>query len=47
MFIAPVLLTGTLYTELRRKIQEIAAYTRFLKPEFLEEISESCEIDDV
>ena len=35
------------FSELRRKIQEIAAYTRFLKPEFLEEISESCAIEEL
>jgi hypothetical protein len=35
------------FSELRKKIQEIAPYTRFLKPEFLEELSESCEIEDV
>src|SRR6266705_2700104 len=31
------------FSELRKKVQEIAPYTRFLKPEFLEELSESCE----
>jgi hypothetical protein len=35
------------FSELRKKVQEIAPYTRFLKPEFLEELSESCEIDEV
>jgi len=34
------------FSELRKKVQEIAPYTRFLKPEFLEELSESCEIQD-
>jgi hypothetical protein len=35
------------FSDLRKKIQEIAPYTRFLKPEFLEDLSESCEIEDV
>jgi hypothetical protein len=35
------------FSELRKKIGEIAAYARYLKPEFLEEISESCELEDV
>ncbi|MEW5975076.1 MAG: hypothetical protein AB1898_04630 [Acidobacteriota bacterium] len=35
------------FSELRKKIQEIAPYLRFLKPEFLEELSESCEIEQI
>jgi len=34
------------FTELRNRITQVAPYTRYLKPEFLEEIAESCDISD-
>jgi hypothetical protein len=35
------------FSELRSKIAGVAAYTWYLKSEFLEEISESCEVEEV
>jgi hypothetical protein len=34
------------YTELRRRLKEAEPLIRYLKPEFLEELSESCEIEE-
>lgn len=34
------------FTDLRRRLTEISAYARYLKPEFLEEIAESCVLED-
>lgn len=34
------------FSGLREQIKEAAAYIRFMKPEFLEELSESCELED-
>lgn len=35
------------FTALQQEIGKIASIVRYLKPEFLEEISESCEIEEV
>jgi hypothetical protein len=34
------------FAELRKRLKEAGALIRYLKPEFLEELSESCEIED-
>lgn len=33
------------FSELKQKIKEVGAYLRFMKPEFLEELSEECTLD--
>lgn len=33
------------FADLRAKLKEVSSFVRHLKPEFLEELSESCEID--
>jgi hypothetical protein len=35
------------FSELKRAVDQIASVVHYLKPEFLEEISESCEIEEV
>jgi hypothetical protein len=35
------------FNALKNRIAEVSAYLRFLKPEFLDELSESCEIEEV
>jgi hypothetical protein len=35
------------FTALREQVAQIAPVARYLKPEFLEEFSESCELDEV
>lgn len=35
------------FSELRKKLREAAPLIRYLKPEFLEELSESCGLDDI
>ena len=34
------------FSDLKEKFAEVGAYLRFLKPEFLEELSEECSLDD-
>jgi hypothetical protein len=34
------------FSSLRRSMSQVASYVRHLKPEFLEEISESCEAEE-
>jgi hypothetical protein len=34
------------FSELKQKISEVGSYIRFLKPEFLEELSEECTVDN-
>ena len=34
------------FSDLKKKIDEVGSYLRFLKPEFLEELSEECSLDD-
>lgn len=34
------------YSELKKQMENVKNYTRYLKPEFIEEISESCEPDE-
>jgi hypothetical protein len=33
--------------DLRKKIKEVGPVVKYLKPEFLDEVAESCELDDV
>jgi hypothetical protein len=33
------------FSDLKNKIEEVGSYLRFLKPEFLEELSEECSIE--
>ena len=35
------------FSVLKKRIEEIGAYARYLKPEFLEEFSEVCIIEDI
>ena len=35
------------FSALRNRLSEIEAVVRYLKPDFLEELSESCELEDV
>jgi hypothetical protein len=35
------------FSDLKTKIEEVGSYLRFLKPEFLEELSEECSLDDL
>jgi hypothetical protein len=34
------------FSEIKQKLKEVGSYLRFLKPEFLEELSEECTLDD-
>ena len=34
------------FSGLREQLQQVAPMVRYLKPEFMEEISESCEVED-
>ena len=34
------------FSALRDRIPQFATVTKFLKPEFLEELSESCQVED-
>ncbi len=34
------------FSDLKQKIKEVGSYLRYLKPEFLEELSEECTLDD-
>ena len=34
------------FSSLRDQIKEVATYIRFLKPEFLDELSESCQLEE-
>jgi hypothetical protein len=34
------------FTALRKKLQEVSAYVRYLRPEFLKELSESCAVEE-
>jgi hypothetical protein len=33
------------FSDLKRKIEEVGSYLRYLKPEFLEELSEECTVE--
>ncbi len=35
------------FSSLEEKIKEIASVTKFLKPEFLEDFAESCDVEDI
>jgi predicted RNA-binding protein len=35
------------FTTLRQRLQEIAPYVRYMKPDFLEELAETCQVEDV
>ena len=35
------------FSDLKTKIEEVGSYLRFLRPEFLEELSEECSLDDL
>ena len=34
------------FSSLKDQIKKVAAYIRFLRPEFLDELSESCELEE-
>lgn len=34
------------FSALREKLSEVGSYIRYLRPEFLEELSDSCHLDD-
>ena len=35
------------FSVLRQRVQEITPLARYLKPEFVQELSESCEVEEV
>jgi hypothetical protein len=35
------------FENLRKRIREVGSVVKYLKPEFLDEVAESCELEDV